>query len=118
MIPLWGIAVPLGKPVVPEVYCRIAISSAEVSTIVNSLLALSISDQKLKSPLRIPELRSLDTTITGTVTYGSNGTGAGAQLFTSTNGEMTMNLVGVGTASGSTLGSYSVDLIWTNLFVS
>lgn len=48
----------------------------------------------------------------------SHGLVTGAPLFTSTNGEMTMQTVGIGTASGSSLGSYSVDLIWQNLFVS
>lgn len=46
----------------------------------------------------------------------SHGVVTGPTLFTATNGEMTMQTVGIGTASGSTLGSYSIDLIWQNLF--
>lgn len=48
----------------------------------------------------------------------SHGVVTGAPLFTTTNGEMLMNTVGIGTASGSALGSYSVDIIWQNLFIT
>lgn len=39
-------------------------------------------------------------------------------LFTATNGEITMIVTAIGTGSGSSLGSYSIDLLWNNLFVS
>lgn len=59
----------------------------------------------------------VDATISALST-DSHGVVTGAPLFTSTNGEMTMQTVGIGTASGSALGSYAVDIIWQNLFVS
>jgi hypothetical protein len=50
-------------------------------------------------------------------TIGSNGVVTGPTYFTSTtSNEMTMNLTGVGTASGSALGSYAIDAIWRNYF--
>jgi len=53
-----------------------------------------------------------------TLTLSSNGVpSTDPTYFTSTtSNEMTMNLVGVGTASGSALGSYAIDVIWRNLF--
>lgn len=59
----------------------------------------------------------VDMTLT-TVTLDSHGNQSGGVLFTNTNGEMTMNVVGIGTASGSALGSYAVDLLWNNLFTT
>lgn len=53
--------------------------------------------------------------------FGSNGaivTASSPAVFTATNNEITMVNVAIGTASGSSLGSYSIDLIWQNLFVS
>jgi hypothetical protein len=52
------------------------------------------------------------------LSVGSNGAQTGGVYFTSTSSnEPTMNLVGIGTASGSSLGSYSVDLVFRNLFL-
>lgn len=53
--------------------------------------------------------------------FGSNGAvtaSASPTYFTTTNNEITMINSATGTASGSALGSYSVDLIFQNLFVS
>lgn len=48
----------------------------------------------------------------------SHGLETGAVLFTSSNGEITMLNNAIGTASGSALGSYAIDLKFRNLFVS
>lgn len=45
----------------------------------------------------------------------SHGVITGPSFFTSSNNEMTMVNVAVTTGSGSSLGSFSVDLIWQNL---
>jgi len=58
-----------------------------------------------------------DVTLTA-VTVASNGAQTGPTLFTATNNEMTMLNTATGTASASALGSYSVDLIWNNLFTT
>jgi hypothetical protein len=58
-----------------------------------------------------------DVTLTA-VTVASNGAQTGPTLFTATNNEATMIVVAIGTGSGSSLGSYSIDLAWNNLFVS
>lgn len=51
------------------------------------------------------------------LTIGSNGSATGPTYFTSTtSNEATMNLVGIGTASGSSLGSYAIDFLYKNLF--
>lgn len=57
-----------------------------------------------------------DATLTALST-DSHGIVTGAAMFTSTNGEILMNNVVVGTASAQTIGTYAVDLIWQNLFV-
>lgn len=58
----------------------------------------------------------VDAAITA-LTLDSHGSASGGALFTGTSSnEMLMNLVAIGTASGSALGSYSIDLIWNNLF--
>ena len=60
----------------------------------------------------------VDATLTGTATLGSNGVATGAIYFTSTSSnELTMINSATGTASGSSLGSYSIDLLYNNLFV-
>lgn len=60
----------------------------------------------------------VDAVITA-ATFGSNGAATGPIYFTGTSSnEATMNLVGIGTASGSALGSYAIDLYWNNLFTT
>lgn len=57
----------------------------------------------------------------GTVTLDSHGvivTASSPTYFTTTNNEITMLNSAIGTASGSALGSYAVDMIYRNLFVS
>ena len=50
-------------------------------------------------------------------TISSNGSATSGAYFTSTtSNEITMQTVGIGTASGSALGSYAIDLIWRDLF--
>lgn len=44
-------------------------------------------------------------------------TASSPTYFTGSNGEMTMLNSAIGTASGSSLGSYAVELTWRNLFV-
>jgi hypothetical protein len=53
-----------------------------------------------------------------TPVVGSNGVTTGPVFFTGTNNEITMINTATGTGASSGLGSYSVDLVWTNLFVS
>jgi len=61
----------------------------------------------------------VDAALTGSVTLASNGSQSGAVLFTNTtSNEMTMITSATGTASGSNLGSYSIDLIFRNLFTT
>lgn len=60
---------------------------------------------------------SYDVSLTA-VTVASNGATTGPTLFTNTNNEVTMIVTATGTASGSSLGSYSIDFQWRNLFVS
>jgi hypothetical protein len=48
----------------------------------------------------------------------SHGVVTGPTLFTSTNGEVTNVNVAIGTASAQTLGTYAVDFVTQNLFVS
>lgn len=58
----------------------------------------------------------VDATLTAD-TVGSNGSATSGRYFTSTtSNEMTIQTVGIGTASGSSLGSYAVDGIFRNLF--
>lgn len=55
-----------------------------------------------------------DVTLTA-LTTDSHGVITGPSIFTTTNNEMTMTNTATATASGSSLGSYSVDLIWQYL---
>lgn len=57
----------------------------------------------------------------GNVTLDSHGVVVASSTpvyFTGTNGEITMLNTATGTASGSSLGTYAVDVLWRNLFVS
>lgn len=55
------------------------------------------------------------------VTLDSHGaivTSSSPAYFTATNGEMTMFNTAIGTASGSSLGTYAIALSWRNLFTT
>jgi hypothetical protein len=68
-----------------------------------------------------PVVGTFTDVIITSATLSSNGavnSGSSPSYFTTTNNEMTMLTTATGTASGSSLGSYSVDLIWNNLFTT
>lgn len=48
----------------------------------------------------------------------SHGLETGPAIFTSSNGEITMFNTAIGTASGSALGTYSIDMKFRNQFIS
>lgn len=56
----------------------------------------------------------VDVTLTAMST-DSHGVVTGPAFFTGSNNEMTMTNIAIATGSGSSLGSFSVDLIWQNL---
>jgi len=95
-----------------KIYCTVAAATAA-----NVTMGFYNGTALIGSATAVGTVGAYDATLVAP-TVASNGAQTGAVFFTSTNGEPVMINTCTGTASADSLGSYAIDFLWQNLFVS